>query len=41
MDGDGHTHDVLERWAAVLTQLDYDRAAAASSVEWLANLSLL
>ena len=29
VDGDGHTHDVLERWAAVLTQLDNDRAAAA------------
>jgi hypothetical protein len=41
VDGDGHTHDVLERWAAVLTQLDNDRAAAASSVEWLAKLSLL
>jgi Pup amidohydrolase len=41
VDGDGHTHEVLERWAATLTQLDSDRAAAASSVEWLAKLSLL
>jgi hypothetical protein len=41
VDGDGHTHEVLERWATVLTQLDSDRAAAASSVEWLAKLSLL
>ncbi|WP_457962421.1 depupylase/deamidase Dop [Arthrobacter sp. D1-29] len=41
VDGDGHTHEVLERWASTLTQLDSDRAAAASSVEWLAKLSLL
>lgn len=41
VDGDGHTHDVLERWAATLTQLDTDRNAAATSVEWLAKLSLL
>jgi hypothetical protein len=41
VDGDGHTHAVLERWATTLTQLDTDRAAAASSVEWLAKLSLL
>jgi proteasome accessory factor PafA2 len=41
VDGDGHTHEVLERWATVLTQLDNDRAAAAGSVEWLAKLSLL
>jgi proteasome accessory factor A len=41
VDGDGHTHEVLERWAAVLTQLDNDRAAAATSVEWLAKLTLL
>jgi proteasome accessory factor A len=41
VDGDGHTHDVLERWATTLTQLDSNRAAAASSVEWLAKLSLL
>ncbi|GAC1487417.1 MAG: depupylase/deamidase Dop [Pseudarthrobacter sp.] len=41
VDGDGHTHDVLERWAATLTQLDSDRNAAATSVEWLAKLSLL
>jgi hypothetical protein len=41
VDGDGHTHDVLERWSATLTQLDSDRAAAASSVEWLAKLSSL
>jgi proteasome accessory factor A len=41
VDGDGHTHEVLERWASVLTQLDSDRAAAATSVEWLAKLSLL
>lgn len=41
VDGDGHTHEVLERWASVLTQLDSDRTAAASSVEWLAKLSLL
>ncbi|MDQ1055965.1 proteasome accessory factor PafA2 [Arthrobacter sp. SORGH_AS 212] len=41
VDGDGHTHEVLERWAEVLTQLDSNRAAAASSVEWLAKLSLL
>jgi proteasome accessory factor A len=39
--GDGHTHEVLERWATVLTQLDTDRAAAAGSVEWVAKLSLL
>jgi proteasome accessory factor A len=41
VDGDGHTHAVLERWATTLTQLDNDREAAASSVEWLAKLSLL
>ncbi|MGY4542673.1 MULTISPECIES: depupylase/deamidase Dop [unclassified Pseudarthrobacter] len=41
VDGDGHTHQVLERWAATLTQLDSDRNAAATSVEWLAKLSLL
>ncbi|MDE8669607.1 depupylase/deamidase Dop [Pseudarthrobacter sp. H3Y2-7] len=41
VDGDGHTHDVLERWATTLTQLDADRGAAATSVEWLAKLSLL
>jgi proteasome accessory factor PafA2 len=41
VDGDGHTHDVLERWATTLTQLDSDRNAAATSVEWLAKLSLL
>jgi proteasome accessory factor A len=41
VDGDGHTHEVLERWAATLTQLDSDRKAAATSVEWLAKLSLL
>lgn len=41
IDGDGHTHEVLERWATTLTQLDSDRPAAASSVEWLAKLSLL
>ncbi|MET3143508.1 UNVERIFIED_ORG: proteasome accessory factor A [Arthrobacter sp. UYEF10] len=41
VDGDGHTHEVLERWAATLTQLDSDRNAAATSVEWLAKLSLL
>lgn len=41
VDGDGHTHGVLERWATVLTQLDSDRSAASSSVEWLAKLSLL
>lgn len=39
--GDGHTHEVLERWATVLTQLDTDRPAAAGSVEWIAKLSLL
>ncbi|MFJ6078178.1 depupylase/deamidase Dop [Pseudarthrobacter sp. NPDC092419] len=39
--GDGHTHEVLERWATVLTQLDTDRPAAAGSVEWVAKLSLL
>lgn len=39
--GDGHTHQVLERWATVLTQLDSDRPAAAGSVEWVAKLSLL
>jgi proteasome accessory factor A len=32
---------VLDRWAATLTQLDSDRAAAATSVEWLAKLSIL
>ncbi|MDV8148262.1 depupylase/deamidase Dop [Arthrobacter sp. B10-11] len=41
VDGDGHTHALLERWAATLTDLDSDRTAAASSVEWLAKLSLL
>jgi Pup amidohydrolase len=41
VDGDGHTHDVLEHWATTLTQLDSDRSAAARSVEWLAKLSLL
>jgi proteasome accessory factor PafA2 len=41
VDGDGHTHDVLDRWAATLTQLDSDRKSAAASVEWLAKLSLL
>lgn len=41
VDGDGHTYEVLERWAATLTQLDSDRNAAATSVEWLAKLSLL
>ena len=41
VDGDGHTHEVLERWSATLTELGNDRAAAASSVEWLAKLSLL
>jgi proteasome accessory factor A len=41
VDGDGHTHDVLERWATTLTQLDADRGTAATSVEWLAKLSLL
>ena len=41
VDGDGHTHALLERWASTLTDLDSDRTAAASSVEWLAKLSLL
>lgn len=41
LDGDGHTHAVLEHWAATLTQLGTDRAAAAGSVEWLAKLQLL
>jgi Pup amidohydrolase len=41
VDGDGHTHAVLERWAATLTELGSDRSAAASSVEWLAKLALL
>ncbi|WP_028269215.1 depupylase/deamidase Dop [Arthrobacter sp. UNC362MFTsu5.1] len=41
VDGDGHTHALLERWAATLTDLDSNRPAAASSVEWLAKLSLL
>ena len=41
VDGDGHTHEVLERWSATLSELGGDRAAAASSVEWLAKLSLL
>lgn len=41
VDGDGHTRKLLDRWAATLTALDGDRAAAASSVEWLAKLSLL
>ncbi|WP_426999153.1 depupylase/deamidase Dop [Pseudarthrobacter sp. N5] len=41
VDGDGHSHGVLERWATTLTQLGSERAAAASSVEWLAKLSLL
>jgi proteasome accessory factor A len=41
VDGDGHTHAVLEHWAATLSQLDNNRDAAASSVEWLAKLSLL
>ncbi|UVJ41587.1 depupylase/deamidase Dop [Arthrobacter sp. CJ23] len=39
--GDGHTHEVLERWEATLTALGGDLAAAASSVEWLAKMSLL
>ena len=29
VDGDGHTHAVLERWAATLTELGSDRTAAA------------
>nr|WP_251043017.1 depupylase/deamidase Dop [Arthrobacter sp. ISL-69] len=41
VDGDGHTHALLDRWAATLTDLDSNRTAAASSVEWLAKLSLL
>jgi proteasome accessory factor A len=41
VDGDGHTHAVLERWQSTLTELGSDRAAAAASVEWLAKLSLL
>ena len=41
LDGDGHTHGVLERWSSTLTDLGSNRTAAASSVEWLAKLSLL
>ncbi|XAS69227.1 depupylase/deamidase Dop [Micrococcaceae bacterium Sec5.7] len=41
VDGDGHTHGVLESWANTLTQLGSDQAAASTSVEWLAKLSLL
>lgn len=41
LTGDGHTHQVLERWESTLTLLGTDLNAAASSVEWLAKLSLL
>lgn len=41
VDGDGHTHAVLERWSATLNELDSDRAAASTTVEWLAKLTLL
>ena len=41
VDGDGHTHAVLDQWATTLSQLDSDRPAAAASVEWLAKLSIL
>ncbi|MDJ0320154.1 depupylase/deamidase Dop [Pseudarthrobacter sp. PS3-L1] len=41
LHGDGHTHAVLEQWAATLTALESSRDTASSSVEWLAKLSLL
>ncbi|MEZ2391576.1 depupylase/deamidase Dop [bacterium RCC_150] len=39
--GDGHTRGVLERWESTLGLLGNNPAAAASSVEWLAKMSLL
>ncbi|WP_051423360.1 depupylase/deamidase Dop [Arthrobacter sp. MA-N2] len=39
--GDGHTRDVLERWESTLGLLGNNPAGAASSVEWLAKMSLL
>ncbi|MGM7778423.1 depupylase/deamidase Dop [Arthrobacter sp. KNU-44] len=39
--GDGHTRDVLERWESTLGLLGSNPAGAASSVEWLAKMSLL
>ncbi|MCA4131467.1 depupylase/deamidase Dop [Arthrobacter sp. M4] len=39
--GDGHTHDVLAKWESTLTALGSDINSAASTVEWLAKLSLL
>ncbi|MFF1830853.1 depupylase/deamidase Dop [Paenarthrobacter sp. NPDC058040] len=41
LTGDGHTHEVLERWEATLTALGTDPATAASSVEWVAKKSIL
>jgi proteasome accessory factor PafA2 len=41
ISGDGHTHTVLARWEATLSMLGSDLDSAASSVEWLAKLSLL
>lgn len=39
--GDGHTRDVLDRWESTLGLLGSNPADAASSVEWLAKMSLL
>lgn len=39
--GDGHTRDVLDRWESTLGLLGSNPAGAASSVEWLAKMSLL
>ena len=41
LTGDGHTHEVLERWDATLTALGTDPTTAASSVEWVAKKSIL
>ncbi|MCW3766284.1 depupylase/deamidase Dop [Paenarthrobacter ureafaciens] len=40
ISGDGHTHEVLERWESTLTALGTD-PASATSVEWVAKKSLL
>lgn len=39
--GDGHTRDVLDRWESTLGLLGNYPTGAASSVEWLAKMSLL
>ena len=41
ISGDGHTHAVLNRWETTLSLLGSDLGAAASSVEWLAKMSVL